>query len=236
MNEKYLCIIPARAGSKAIKNKNFIKVNNKLLIQYSIDTAIKLKKYCDIIVSSDSKKIIKILKNNNLQFTGLRPKNLSKDSSSTYDVVKYELFKKEKEIKKKYKGVLLLQPTCPIRDTSKIIQAFKILKNKNYDSLVSVTNVNANHPERMKKFRNKYLINYLNTKKENMKPRQDLPRVYIRSGSIYLIKRETLLKYKSLVGKKCYGMILQGIESINLDTQDDLILLKHKLKNETYLP
>ncbi len=230
MVKKYLCIIPARAGSKAIKNKNFIKVNNKPLIQYSIETAIKLKKYCDIVVSSDSKKIIKILKFNNLQFRGLRPKKLSNDKAKTYDVAKYELKKKEKETKNRYEGILLLQPTCPIRDINKISKSFKILKNNKYDSLVSVTNVNAYHPLRMKKFKNNYLINYLNTKKENMKPRQDLPKVYIRSGSIYLIKREAFFKYKSLVGKRCYGMILEGAESINIDTIDDLILFKHKIK------
>ncbi len=230
MNKKYLCIIPARAGSKAIKNKNFIKINKKPLIQYSIDIAIKLKKYCDIVVSSDSKKIIKILKNNNLKFTGFRPKKLSNDKVKTYDVVNYEIKKKEKEIKNKYEGILLLQPTCPIRDINKIIKAFKILKNKRYDSLVSVTSVNAIHPVRMKKFRNNYLINYLNTKSENMKPRQDLSKVYIRSGSIYLIKRNAFFRYKSLVGKRCYGMILEGAESINIDTIDDIILLKHKIK------
>ena len=82
----------------------------------------------------------------------------------------------------------------------------------------------------MKKFRNNYLINYLNTKSENMKPRQDLSKVYIRSGSIYLIKRNAFFRYKSLVGKRCYGMILEGAESINIDTIDDIILLKHKIK------
>ena len=60
MKKKYLCVIPARACSKGIKDKNFVKIKNKLLIQYSIDTAKKLQKYCDIVISSDSKKIKKI--------------------------------------------------------------------------------------------------------------------------------------------------------------------------------
>ena len=53
-----ICIIPARAGSKGIKNKNIIKVRNKELINYTIETAIKLKNYCDIVISTDSKKIL----------------------------------------------------------------------------------------------------------------------------------------------------------------------------------
>ena len=58
--------------------------------------------------------------------------------------------------------------------------------------------------------------------KENMKPRQSLPKVYIRSGSIYLFERNVLLKQKSMVGKKCHGIILSGKETINIDTYDNL--------------
>ena len=227
---RYLCVIPARAGSKGIKNKNFLKINKLSLTQYTINTAINLKRYCDIVISSDSKKIKKICKKNNIKFSGFRPKYLSRDNSKTYDVVKYELKKAEEKNKNTYDGILLLQPTCPIRNLRKIKEAFKIINNNKYDSLVSVSSVEAYHPERMKKFKRNYLINYLKKKKENMMPRQKLSKVYIRSGSIYLIKRNAFLKYKSLVGKKCYGMILEGLESINIDTIDDLNLLKLKLK------
>ena len=55
-----------------------------------------------------------------------------------------------------------------------------------------------------------------------MKPRQSLPNVYIRSGSIYLFSREVLFRQKSLVGKKCYGIILKGKETINIDTYENL--------------
>ena len=94
--KKYLCVIPARAGSKGIKNKNFIKINGVPLIQHTINTAVSLKNYCDIVISSDSKKIKKICKKNNIDFLGLRPKYLSKDNSKTYDVVQHELKKFEK--------------------------------------------------------------------------------------------------------------------------------------------
>ena len=48
---KYIAIIPARAGSKRIKNKNIIKLNNKKLIDYTIDAAAKCKKIYKIGVS-----------------------------------------------------------------------------------------------------------------------------------------------------------------------------------------
>ena len=60
MTKNYLCIIPARSGSKGIKNKNIVKLKKKPLIQYTIDVAKKLKKHCEIVVSTDSLKISKI--------------------------------------------------------------------------------------------------------------------------------------------------------------------------------
>ena len=63
-----------------------------------------------------------------------------------------------------------------------------------------------------------------------MKPRQSLPKVYLRSGSIYLFKREVLMKTNTIVGKKCFGLILKGKETINIDTKEQLDYLKTKFK------
>lgn len=226
-SKEIICIIPARKGSKAIKNKNIKIVKKKPLIQYTIDTAKKIGDEVDICVSTDSNSVIKIIKKNKLNFYGKRPKILAGDYAETYDVVKYEIKKYEKILKKKYKFILLLQPTCPIRDINKIKKAIKKIKlNKKLDSIISVTDVNANHPNRMKIFKNNYLINYNKSKKEDMRPRQKLPKVYIRSGSIYLTTRNSLFKNKSLVGKKCAGIILGGYESLNIDTINDLNFFK----------
>ena len=100
-----------------------------------------------------------------------------------------------------------------------------------FDSVISVSNVEANHPLRMKIFKSKYLVNYIKQKKENMKPRQSLPKVYLRSGSIYLFKRDTLMKANTIVGKKCFGIILKGKETINIDSKEQLNYLKSKYGN-----
>ena len=74
------------------------------MIQYTIDVAKKIGAHCDIVVSSDYKKIKKICKKNKLEFFGFRPKRLSGDFIETIDVVRYELKKLEKiekNIKKK---------------------------------------------------------------------------------------------------------------------------------------
>lgn len=227
-----LCIIPARMGSKAIKLKNFKKLNNKPLIQYSIDTAKKIKKYCDIVISSDYRKIKKIIIKNNLIFYGFRPKKLSGDKIETIDVVKYELRKIQKILQKKYKYILLLQPTSPIRDHRKIIKAIMIIKKKTLiNSVISIKDVDANHPARMKILRKDNTVdNFLKNKKENMQPRQNLKKIYIRSGSFYLIKVNKMLKENSLVANKCYGIVVKDLEASNIDNIQDFKILDTNLK------
>jgi len=229
--KEILCIIPARGGSRGIKDKNIVKIKNKELINYTIETSIKLKKYCDIVISTDSKKIYsKCHFKKDLIFNGLRPKGLSNSKSLTKDVVKYELKKTENMLDKKYKYILLLQPTCPIRDYKKILKSFKLIKNRKIDSVISISDVNANHPYRMKIKKKGLLRNFMNIKKENMAPRQKLPKIFIRSGSIYLISVKSFLKYDSLVGNSCYGIELFGDETINIDTKNDLEFFKYKIE------
>ena len=149
----------------------------------------------------------------------------------TKDVVKFELLKVEKLLNKKYFGIILLQPTCPVRDYKKIIAGIKILNKKKYNSVLSISEVGGNHPYRMKILKNNFCYNFMKFKNENMIPRQKLPKVYIRSGSFYIIQRNYFIKNNSLVGNKCYGYKINGPETTNIDTKKDLEIFKF-LKNK----
>ena len=86
---KKLLIIPARIGSKRIKNKNIKKFYGKPIIKYSIETAIKSKLFDDIHVSTDSLKVIKIIKKYPININFLRPKKLSGDRTGLISVFKF---------------------------------------------------------------------------------------------------------------------------------------------------
>lgn len=229
-NKKYLCVIPARAGSQGIKNKNIKILDGIPLVEHTIKFSKKIKKNFDVIVSTNSKKILNIAKKYKLSGTELRPDNLSRNDSLTIDVIKYELKRFEKKNKKKYEAVLLLQPTVPYRRVQDIDITLKKIQSNSYDSVVSIKNVGAYHPLRMKIKKKKYIVNYSSEKKENMKPRQKLPKVFLRSGSIYMIKRRSMLNLNSMVGKKVYGLEQSGKFTINIDTHFDLFLAKNKNK------
>ena len=230
LSKEIICIIPARKGSKGVSNKNIIKIKKKPLIQYSIETAKEIHGISEICVSTDSKKIKDIVIKNKIKFYGYRPERLSDDFALTKDVVRYEVLKYEKMLRKKYDLILLLQPTTPIRNVKIINNSLKLIKKKaKIDSVISIKDVEGNHPLRMKIFKNGKLINYSGKKKEDMRPRQKLPSVYIRSGSFYLIRRDSFMKFNSLVGRNCHGIVLEGLEATNIDNMLDVEYLRMQI-------
>ena len=136
-NKKILAIIPARKNSKRVKNKNVVSINNKPLVSYAIESALKSKFIDKIIVSSDDKKIINISKKLGIKVSGLRPANLSRDKSKTIDVIKYEI-NKLRENNEIFDYVILLQPTSPLRTFRHIDESISMLIKKNAKCIVSV--------------------------------------------------------------------------------------------------
>ena len=113
-NPRIIAVIPARGGSKGIINKNTKLLGLKPLIEYSIDFALESKSFDDIIVSTDIASVYNKYKYDDKIITnGLRPANLSDDTASTSDVIRYELDfcqnLRDEDI------CVLLQPTCPLR-------------------------------------------------------------------------------------------------------------------------
>ena len=90
MRLKFLAIIPARGGSKEIKNKNLIKINNKPLLSYSIESAKKSKFIDRIVVTTDNKNIMRVSKNFGAEII-MRPKNISGDKAKVEDAILHAL-------------------------------------------------------------------------------------------------------------------------------------------------
>lgn len=228
---KTLGIIPARSGSKGIKDKNIIQINGKPLLKYTIEEAHK-SILNEVILSTDSEVYQRLTKGTRVRCPILRPKELSTDSALTIDVVHHILDYLNK-IGENFDIVMLLQPTCPLRSHRLINNSIKIMtEDKSIDSIVSVVEVGGNHPFRMKRIENDRLINFIDQGFEDLRPRQDLPKVYLRSGSIYCIRYNELKRYNSLVGKNVYPIIENPEDHVNLDTIDDLYLLKAKLNEK----
>ena len=199
---KILGVIPARAGSKGIPNKNIIDSGGQPLIKYTIDAAIGSKLITDCIVSTDSKEIASLSESFGLAAPFIRPKHLSDDRSLSLPVMEHAINFMEKKFGIIYDKIIMLQPTSPLRSSEDIDKALSILISTKADSVISVVEVEANHPLRMKRIVNNRLVNYIDQGYEDMRPRQELPPVYIRNGAIYATSRDVLIKHQSFVSLK----------------------------------
>jgi len=218
MLKKNLVIIPARKGSKRIKNKNLVKVLNKPLIFWTINFAKKFKKKnYDLVVSSDCKKIKKICSKEKVFFLE-RPKKISNDYTSMHEVIFHAL----KILNKNYKYIILLQPTSPLRKLQMVHKSIKILdKKKNFDSLV--------HLEKDSSFTGKIINNRWIPNYDLNKRSQDNKDKFLPTGNLY-VYRSYLYKKKIKFPKKTYGLIANNEKWVDIDSQEDLMKLNFYLK------
>ena len=135
---KILTFIPARGGSRSIKNKNIIKINNKPLITHTIDFVKKFPKM-DWFVSTDNREIFKIVKKKGFKFNYIRSKKISGPKSNIVDSIIHGVNWLKKNYNINYDTVALLQPTSPLRNKKEFRNALNYFKKKNLESLASVT-------------------------------------------------------------------------------------------------
>lgn len=120
-----IALIPARSGSKGLKDKNIRKLNGKPLIVHSINAAIESKIFDEIMVSTDSELYADIAKDSGASVPFLRSQEQSSDSAGSWGVVK-EVLQNYKKLGKTFSTVCLLQPTSPLRRADDIIEAYQI--------------------------------------------------------------------------------------------------------------
>ena len=126
-----LGVILARGGSKSIPKKNIYKINNYPLISYSIAAATNSKKINKLVVSSDSREILKICSEYNVDALIKRPARLATDRSTSADALRHAVLESEKIFRKKFEYIVELPCVSPLRDHYDIIKAIKILISKN---------------------------------------------------------------------------------------------------------
>ena len=183
-NKKVLAMIPARGGSKGIKNKNILGIQGKPLITYTIEAAQNSVYIDDIVVSTDSEKIKQISEQYNAWVPFLRPAELAMDETPTIDAVLYTVHKL-REMGYQYDILVLLQPTSPLRTGDDIDGAIKVFAHNAYQPLVSVSSV-SDHPILIRSIGdNGHLEKLLQVENSSVR-RQDMPLYYRVNGSIYI--------------------------------------------------
>ncbi len=230
---KFVAIIPARGGSKELPGKNIKKINNKPLIEYTIEAALECKLIERVVCSTDDEEISKIAKNAGAEVPFKRPSFLSTDTAHTPPVIEHAINFLEINENLIINNVVTLQPTSPLRKSKHILKAIKSFSKNNFDSLISVQegfppwwsflNVNS----KLQPFA------ILDSKQNayNLE-RQQLPKVFEANGAIYITQRNYLKNYRSLINPDNCGYILMDKKSsLDIDDQIDFTLCELIMKN-----
>lgn len=232
MKPNILGVTLARGGSKAIKNKNITIINGYPLIYYTIKEAKKSKYLTNYIVSTDNNLIKKISNKYGAETPFSRPKKYSSDKSSSASALKHALIMSEKFYNKKFQYVIELMNTNPLKTYRDINNVIKLIIKKKSDSVIAVNQLFDHHPARIKKIKKGKLFDF-SVKEKLESRRQDLkPLAYIRSGSIYAMSRDYVLKEKRYVSSKSIPYILPLKRVINIDSPEDLYLAKLRLNEK----
>ena len=200
MSKKILAVIPARSGSKSIKNKNLIKINKKTLINIAVTKAIKSNLFSKVLVSTDSEIYAREARNAGADILELRPKNLS-DGKTTLAIVLKDLLLKLISKGEYYDNIISLQPTSPFLSIKSLEKSVKLFFDKNASGVATISKINDFHPLTAQKIDKKGRISFL-TKPKKIKelfPRQNRPNSYKFTGGLYLRKSKNILNYINIL-------------------------------------
>lgn len=221
-NKKIIGIIPARSGSKGIKNKNMQKINKISLIGHAAKFLNELK-YVDFkIITSDSEAYIKEAKKYGLHNYIKRSKILSNDKASIIDVLlnSIEIIEKNKNLFFDY--ILLLEPTSPLRKKNEIVGALKTAIKKNADCVATVSKLDSkNHPYKIFKKTNEKIFYYSIYGNNIINKQQINNDLYFRNGLCYVISIKSLKKNRKIITKNTYPYLVNRNVS-DIDSKVDL--------------
>lgn len=226
---KNIAIIPARSGSKGLKDKNIKLLNGKPLLAYSIEAALKSKCFDTVFVSTDSKKYAEIAKEYGAEVPFLRSKTNSGDKSGAWDVVK-EVLNNYSKLGKVFDTFMYLQPTSPLREAKDIKNAYKLYKDKKANSIVSVCEAETSPLYCYHLPKDNNLSKVLNVENEN-KRRQDTGSYYTMNGAIYLADVKNFLKTGDIYSKKCFAYVMNKEKSLDIDDELDFKIVKYLINN-----
>jgi N-acylneuraminate cytidylyltransferase len=214
-----IAIIPARGGSKGIPNKNLAEVNGQTLVSRAITCAVQSGAVDFVVVSSDDRSILEAA-----TVAGAiaiqRPADLASDSAAIEDAISHAL-QKFSEDHSTPTTLVLLQPTSPLRQPSTVRDAVRLFtENGRVGSVFGV--IEAEHHPYKTLIATDAIVQPVRTVEDLSRSRQELPKAYRQSGSIYVVGVQDFLTNNSLFISPVRWIEVSSEEAIDVDTPADL--------------
>ncbi|AFI04717.1 cytidylyltransferase domain-containing protein [Helicobacter cetorum] len=191
---KVLAYIPARSGSKGVKDKNIKAFRGLPLMAHTILSALNSKLFDEVMVSTDNEVYKEIALKYGASVPFLRSQENSSDTAPTI-LGLLETLENYSKINMHFNHVMILQPTSPLRDTKDILGAWECYAKNHFQSLASVHKVEIN-PFLLRTLKDDQLSSLLRA--NSTIRRQDIPHFYQVNGAIYLSQTSELDEKTSL--------------------------------------
>lgn len=234
-----LAIIPARGGSKAIPGKNIRQLLGHPLIAWTIKECQNSRYLTRAIISTDSQEIADIAKHYGAEVPFMRPAEISGDHSPDVEFLLHALEFLNRQENYEPDIILRLPPTSPLRTAAHIDEGIKkLLDTPAAASVRPITEV-PKHPYKFwqissdKKFIQPFLPKSFTKMDEPYNlPRQLLPKVYVQTGAMDIMRLKTIRDLKSTTGKKVAYFHMSTEDSVNIDHETDFILAEILLEKQ----
>ncbi|WP_053979378.1 cytidylyltransferase domain-containing protein [Marinagarivorans algicola] len=216
---RVVALIPARAGSKRLPQKNVLPLMGKPLITWTIEAAAQSGVFDEIVVSTDCEYVAELAQKAGAKIPFLRPSELSGDMASSADVILHAIH----ELQLGYSDVLvLLQPTSPLRRAEDIINAVQLLRDDDTaNCIVSLTEC-EHSPLWCGQLPPSGSMEGFFDKSVSNKRSQDLPVYFRLNGAIYVSYVESIISNKGFAyDKGSRGYVMPRERSVDIDSQFD---------------
>lgn len=219
-----VAIIPARGGSKGLKEKNIYPVAGKPLLAWTIQQALASASIDKVFVSTDSFIISGVAREYGAEVIE-RPAKFAGDKSSSESAISHALDIIELEYEMPVSTVVFLQATSPLRKPGDIDAAVEVFRREGADSLISVTK--ADDLTLWESREGKWASVNFDYRHRGM--RQDRPTQFIENGSIYIFTPETLATFDNRIGEKLSVYEMEFWQTWEIDTVEEIDLIEYYL-------
>ena len=218
---KNIAIIPARSGSKGLKDKNIRNLNGRPLLAWTIDAAVRSGEFDEIMVSTDSEAYAEIARQCGADVPFLRSPATATDTASSWDTVA-EVLENCRERGSTFDTFCLLQPTSPLRNAEDIRNAYVLFRDKADFAVVSVCEAEhsplwCGHLPESGEF-----TGFI--RQEDVKQRQAGGKFYRLNGAIYIVDTQRFATDRFLYHEGSYAYIMPQERSVDIDTETDFRL------------
>ena len=215
-----LGLIPARGGSKGIRDKNIRPLAGRTLLEYAAQAALESRVVDRSVLSTDSERIAAEGRRIGLEVPFMRPVDIAGDETPMLAVIEHAVDSLEQagwlpEI------IVLLQPTSPLRQPEHIRSAVQQLRDSAADSVVTVVEVPRHlSPDYVMRIEEGRLVPFL-PQGAAVTRRQDARPAWVRDGTVYAFWLRTLRETGTIYGRNCRPLVVAARESLTIDTPDD---------------